>query len=67
LTGARAVPCGAIHPRVDPETAALRLTSLMDGLQLQWLLDRSIDIAGALVEWMTPAGLVAFEGIEPAR
>jgi AcrR family transcriptional regulator len=66
---AAAVADGHLDARVDPETAALRLTSLMDGLQLQWLLDRSIDMAGAiratLAEWMTPSGLVAFEAVAP--
>ena len=54
----------------DPATAALRLTSLMDGLQLQWLLDRSIDMAGAirgtLTEWMTEPGRRAFEAAVPS-
>jgi AcrR family transcriptional regulator len=30
---------GALHPAVDPEVASRQLTALMDGLQLQWLLD----------------------------
>lgn len=34
---ARAI--GALHPSVDPDAAARHLTALMDGLQLQWLLD----------------------------
>ena len=66
---AAAVADGHVDPRVDPESAALRLTSLMDGLQLQWLLDRSVDMAGAirgtLTEWMTPSGLAAFEAVAP--
>jgi AcrR family transcriptional regulator len=64
-----AVADGHLRPDLDAETAALRLTSLMDGLQLQWLLDRSVDMAGAirgtLVEWMTPTGRAAFDACIP--
>lgn len=64
-----AVADGHLRPDLDAETAALRLTSLMDGLQLQWLLDRSVDMAGAirgtLIEWMTPTGRAAFEACTP--
>ena len=66
-----AVADGHLRADLDAETAALRLTSLMDGLQLQWLLDRSVDMAGAirgtLVEWMTPTGRAAFEACTPRR
>ena len=67
---AAAVADGHLHPDLDPATAGLRLTSLMDGLQLQWLLDRSIDMAGAirstLTEWMTASGRAAFDAAGPA-
>ena len=66
---AAAVADGHLRPDLDPATAALRLTSLMDGLQLQWLLDRSVDMAGAvrgtLTEWMTPIGRAAFDACTP--
>lgn len=62
---AAAIADGHLRPDLDAATAALRLTSLMDGLQLQWLLDRSIDMAGAirgtLTEWMTESGREAFD------
>ncbi|MBN9106416.1 MAG: TetR/AcrR family transcriptional regulator [Propionibacteriaceae bacterium] len=68
---AAAIADGHLRADVDPETAALRLTALMDGLQLQWLLDRSIDMAGALrgtlTEWMTASGRRAFEAATPSR
>lgn len=67
---ASAAADGHLHADLDPATAALRLTSLMDGLQLQWLLDRSIDMAaairGTLTEWMTESGRRAFESAAPS-
>ena len=67
---AAAVADGHLSADLDPATAALRLTSLMDGLQLRWLLDRSIDMAGAirgtLTEWMTEPGRRAFEAAVPS-
>ncbi len=66
---ALAIASGQLRPDIDPHDAALRLTATMDGLQTQWLFDRSIDMAGAiramLRAWMTPAGEVAFEAIVP--
>ena len=50
-------------------SAALRLTSLMDGLQLQWLFDPDVDLAqeirGIVEEWLTPAGRQAFDAAVP--
>jgi AcrR family transcriptional regulator len=31
---------GEIHPGIDPRSAAVRTIAIMDGLQVQWLLDR---------------------------
>jgi AcrR family transcriptional regulator len=60
-----AVRDGHLRAGIDPEDAALRLTALMDGLQSQWLVDRSIDLAEplrrTLDEWMTDAGRAAFQ------
>ncbi|QSB12881.1 TetR/AcrR family transcriptional regulator [Natronosporangium hydrolyticum] len=37
---------GSLHPGVSPESAARSTIAVMDGLQLQWLLDRdSLDMA----------------------
>jgi AcrR family transcriptional regulator len=42
---------GALRPGIDPVTAGRSLVALMDGLQLQWLLDRdSVDMAAAVRE-----------------
>lgn len=64
-----AMTAGHLRDDLDVEAASLRLTALMDGLQLQWLLDRSIDMAGAieatLTDWMTPQGREAFEAATP--
>ncbi|GAA1781212.1 TetR/AcrR family transcriptional regulator [Leucobacter iarius] len=47
LRGTRAA--GLLGDRVDPDAAAAELTALMDGLQLQWLLDpSSVDMAGIM-------------------
>lgn len=40
---------GILHIQVDPHTAAQQLIALMDGLQIQWLLDGgATDMAGAV-------------------
>ncbi len=66
---AAAMAQGYLRADIDPGAAALRLTALMDGLQLQWLLDRSIDMAGVIeatvVEWMTAEGRQAFAAARP--
>ncbi|MGW2052114.1 TetR/AcrR family transcriptional regulator [Streptomyces sp. NPDC001858] len=58
---------GHLRRDVDPDTAALRLTALMDGLQAQWLFDRTIDMAqevrAAIFNVMTPTAITAFESI----
>lgn len=47
--GARAA--GLLRPGIDPGTAGRAFVALMDGLQLQWLLDRdSVDMAAVLRE-----------------
>ena len=65
------VRAGHLRPDLLPADASLRLTALMDGLQTQWLFDRSIDMAAevrqVLTEWMTPAGRAAFEAVTPAE
>lgn len=62
-----AARAGHLRADLDPDDAALRLTALMDGLQAQWLFDRSIDMAAevrrTLAEWMTPDGARAFEAV----
>lgn len=66
---AGAIADGHLRPDLDPARAAVRLTALMDGLQLQWLLDRSVDMSGAirdtLHEWMTVSGRQAFDADPP--
>lgn len=39
---------GALRPGVVPTVAAAHLIALMDGLQIQWLLDATTDMSGAL-------------------
>ncbi len=39
---------GVLRPGVVPATAAAHLIALMDGLQIQWLLDARTDMAGSL-------------------
>jgi AcrR family transcriptional regulator len=36
---------GEVRPEVDPRSAARTVTALVDGLQLQWLMDPSFDMA----------------------
>lgn len=65
---AGAARAGHLRPDIDTADAAVRLTALMDGLQAQWLLDRSIDLSRhvgqAIREWLTPQGLAAFDAVE---
>jgi AcrR family transcriptional regulator len=37
---------GEVHQHVEPATAARQLIALMDGLQVQWLIDDSTDMSG---------------------
>jgi AcrR family transcriptional regulator len=40
---------GRVHPGIQPHEAAVATLALMDGLQIQWLLDRTVvDMAAAL-------------------
>ncbi|MFT4284023.1 MAG: helix-turn-helix domain-containing protein [Protaetiibacter sp.] len=63
-----AIRAGQLRADVDADDAALRLTALMDGLQAQWLFDRSIDMAAevrrTLDEWLTPDGAQAFDAVD---
>ncbi len=44
----RAREAGVLAPDVDPEQEAHVIVALMDGLQVQWLLDPALDMAGAI-------------------
>ncbi|MCC4247797.1 MULTISPECIES: TetR/AcrR family transcriptional regulator [Microbacterium] len=37
---------------IAPENAAILLAAVMDGLQLQWLLDESVDVHGAFADFI---------------
>jgi len=58
-TDGEIAPLDAVQARVE----AQRLSAMMDGLQLQWLLDRELDLVGAFNDyldsvidrWVTPA------------
>jgi AcrR family transcriptional regulator len=51
----RAADEGQLRPDVDCASAARTLIALMDGLQLQWLLDRDhVDMAGDLRRYLQP-------------
>jgi AcrR family transcriptional regulator len=44
---------GGLHEGVTPEAASRGVIALMDGLQIQWLLDRnSVDMAGDLRQYL---------------
>ncbi|MFE5409025.1 TetR/AcrR family transcriptional regulator [Microbacterium sp. NPDC056569] len=59
----RIADAGRLLPGVDPYRAAVATTALMDGLQVQWLLDReSTDMAEALAEFFR--GFVAGYDLE---
>jgi AcrR family transcriptional regulator len=49
LAFGRARADGALQPGIEPASAARQLVALMDGLQIQWLLNhRQLDMAGIL-------------------
>lgn len=64
----QAAEAGYLLPDVDPDVAAVRLTALMDGLQVQWLMDNNIDMAwhmkSAILEYLTDDGIAAFAQAE---
>ncbi|WP_062288934.1 TetR family transcriptional regulator [Demequina phytophila] len=43
-----AAEAGELAPRIVPSLAAAQLVALMDGLQIQWLLDPAVDMAETL-------------------
>lgn len=59
-----AIDHGYVRQDVNATDAAMRLTALMDGLQSQWLLDNTIDMAhhirAQILDLLTPAGVDAF-------
>ena len=44
---------GELRPGVDPGVAARRLVAVMDGLQVQWLLDPEVDMAAGVAAQIT--------------
>lgn len=64
-----AARAGHLRPGTDPDEAAVCLTAVMDGLQVQWLLDSRIDLAqharAAIMELLTTAGAEAFSASAP--
>jgi AcrR family transcriptional regulator len=61
---------GYLRSEVDPEDAGTRLTALMDGLQVQWLIDNSLDMAyhvhQAIRGLLTETGAQAFDNARAA-
>lgn len=59
-----AADAGYLRPEIDPGRAAVRLNAIIDGLQVQWLLDNEIDITAHVSEYiedlLTPAGRAAY-------
>ncbi|HEY0186477.1 MAG TPA: TetR/AcrR family transcriptional regulator [Cellulomonas sp.] len=49
---------GRLHPDLDPEKIAPLITAVLDGLQLQWLLDPDqVDVAALFEEFLLALGL----------
>ncbi|QPZ37879.1 TetR/AcrR family transcriptional regulator [Paramicrobacterium chengjingii] len=53
---------GRLRAGVDPERAASSIVALWDGIQLQWLLDPSIDMAACLKDYLDSIILPEPEG-----
>jgi AcrR family transcriptional regulator len=64
-----AARAGYLRPGIDPDKASVCLTAVMDGLQVQWLLDDRIDMAQhlrpAILELLTAEGAAAFGAAVP--
>ncbi|MFC8519367.1 TetR/AcrR family transcriptional regulator [Streptomyces sp. NPDC057257] len=43
---------GELHPALAPDHAAILLQAVLNGLQLQWLLDQDLDIVGPIRAFM---------------
>lgn len=58
---------GLLRPGVEPDSAARTTVAVMDGLQVQWLLDRdSVDMAGELETYLRGIVDLDAEPVEPA-
>ncbi|WP_347352299.1 TetR/AcrR family transcriptional regulator [Intrasporangium sp.] len=61
---------GRLRDGVDPDRAAASIIALWDGIQAQWLLDRSVDMAACLADYLAliirPEGNVGPAGDRPA-
>jgi AcrR family transcriptional regulator len=44
----REIEAGTVAAGIDPDQAALQIVGLVEGLQLQWLIDPTIDLEAAL-------------------
>ncbi|WP_448058566.1 TetR/AcrR family transcriptional regulator [Cellulomonas hominis] len=69
---AQAAEDGALRPGIDPPRAGRQLVALMDGLQVQWLLDPAgVDMAGDvrahLAGQLVPFGTVPVRAAGPTR
>lgn len=63
----RIAAAGRMAPGIDPHRAAVTTIALMDGLQVQWLLDRdSTDMAAALAEFFR-AFVEGFDDVDEAE
>ncbi|WNM24662.1 TetR/AcrR family transcriptional regulator [Demequina capsici] len=62
----RLAAAGSLNDGVDPRSAGIQLISLMDGLQVQWLLDRSaLDMTVEVKRYLD--GLARTPFIDPRR
>ncbi|MBC3194875.1 TetR/AcrR family transcriptional regulator [Pseudonocardia sp. C8] len=61
---------GYLRPSLDPDDEAVLLTAVMDGVQVQWMLDRHLPmhdlVRTAIEKLLTPEGLRALRGVESA-
>lgn len=58
---------GLLAKTLNPETVASAFLAMYDGLQIQWLLDANIDIAGVLADFLEWIGLGRHDGKSPSR
>lgn len=50
----------------DPDAAAVLLVSAFDGLQMQWMLDRNVDVVGSMTYLLSSLGITEHAGV-PAQ
>ncbi|WP_162452167.1 TetR family transcriptional regulator [Phytoactinopolyspora mesophila] len=58
---------GLLRPELDPDDTAAEILAVMDGLQVQWLLDPSVDLCAIMATYLQRLALPGTSGQEATR